>query len=70
MGRQVRADGRVEEAPSPAPAGDYPAYYAQLRDAIATGAPPPVGAEDALQVMRVIEAGLASAAQRREIDFA
>ncbi|AKC87113.1 oxidoreductase [Pseudoxanthomonas suwonensis] len=62
-------DGSVQEAPSPAPAGDYLAFYAGMRDAILRGAPPPVTADEALQVMRVIEAGLLSDAQRREIPF-
>ncbi|WP_372016345.1 oxidoreductase [Pseudoxanthomonas sp. 10H] len=66
---QVQASGGVAEAGSPAVAGDYPAFYARLRDAVATGAPPPVAATEALQVMEVIEAGLASSRQRREIPF-
>jgi predicted dehydrogenase len=64
---RVQADGSTREVPSPAPAGDYLAYYAQLRDAIAGRSAPPVCARDALQVMRVIEAGLLSDAERREI---
>ncbi len=66
---QVSDDGGVREAVSPSPPGDYPAYYARLRDAIVDGTPPPVGADEALQVMRVIEAGIASAEQRRELAF-
>ncbi|UNK56331.1 oxidoreductase [Pseudoxanthomonas daejeonensis] len=66
---QVQADGSVHEAGSPSPHGNYPAYYAALRDAINDGTPPPVGAGEALQVMRVIEAGLLSDAQRREVAF-
>lgn len=71
-GTLLRVDegGGVREAPSPAPAGDYPAYYAALRRAILDGGPPPVPAEEALLAMRVIEAGIASAAQRREVPFA
>ena len=45
----------------------YLAYYAGVRDAIATGAPLPASGEDALQVMQVIEAGLRSDAERREV---
>ncbi len=61
------ADGSVAEAASPAPRGDYLAYYAGIRDAIASGAPLPVTAGDAMRVMQVIEAGLRSNAQRREL---
>jgi predicted dehydrogenase len=64
---RVDDDGSVQEAPSPAPAGDYPAFYAGMRDAIRNGTPPPVTAADALRVMRVIEAGLLSDARRGEI---
>lgn len=63
------ADGQVHEQPAAATAGDYPAYYAAMRDAIATGSAPPVAAEDALRVMEVIEAGIASSRQRREVPF-
>lgn len=47
--------------------GDYPRFYAGVRDAILTGDPPPVTAEEALMVMRVIDAGHRSHAERREI---
>lgn len=67
---QVQSDGRVCEVPSPAPPGDYRAYYAHLRDAINTGGEPPASAHDALVVTRVIEAGLLSNEQRREVAFA
>lgn len=66
---RVGSDGGVAQAPSPTPAGDYPAYYARLRDAINHGTPPPVTGEQALTVMQIIEAGLLSDAQRREIAF-
>jgi len=66
---QVQGDGSIRESPSPAPAGDYPAYYARIRDAIGGGGTPPVSAPDALQVMRVIEAGLLADAERREVAF-
>ena len=60
----------VEDAASPSPPGDYLAYYAGVRDAIARGGPLPVTAGEALQVMQVIEAGLRSDAERREIGLA
>ena len=41
--------------------GDYLAYYAGIRDAIRLGAPNPVPAEQALQVMRLIERGIENA---------
>ena len=45
----------------------YCAYYEGLRDAIRSGAENPVPAEEALQVMRLIELGSHSNAQRREL---
>ena len=39
-------------------------------DRVTVALPPPVPAEEALLAMRVIEAGIASAAQRREVPFA
>ena len=65
----VQADGRIGEASTPAARGDYPAYYAGMRDAIVHAGPPPVEPRDALATMRLIEAGIASAAQRRELPF-
>ncbi|WP_374013241.1 oxidoreductase [Pseudoxanthomonas koreensis] len=64
---QVDSTGTVREALAGSPHGDYPAYYAQLRDALLDGAPAPVSAHDALLTMQVIDAGLASAGQRREV---
>ncbi len=49
------------EEPHDAAPGDYTRYYAGVRDAILHGAPNPVPAGDALQVMRLIELGLRSA---------
>jgi scyllo-inositol 2-dehydrogenase (NADP+) len=43
--------------------GDYPQYYARVRDAVLHGAANPVPAQEALQVMTLIELGLQSAAQ-------
>jgi predicted dehydrogenase len=47
--------------------GDYRKYYAAMRDAISHGSPVPVSAEEALDVMRLIELGIQSSAERREI---
>jgi len=47
--------------------GDYPAYYAALRDALHGAGPNPVPASEAIQVMQLIEAGRLSARERREV---
>jgi predicted dehydrogenase len=49
------------------PPGDYPAYYAALRDAIVGGGEPPVTAAQACSVMAVIEAGERSSAEGRVV---
>ncbi len=51
----------------PAPPGDYPAYYAGLRDAILTGGEPPVTAAQGCTVMAILEAGERSAAGARVV---
>lgn len=48
--------------------GDYVRFYAGVRDAITTGAPPPVTLDQALTVMRIIDAGERSAAEGRRIE--
>jgi predicted dehydrogenase len=45
------------------PAGNWPAYYAAMRDAIRAGGEVPVTPAQATTVMSIIEAGLQSAAQ-------
>lgn len=45
--------------------GNYMAYYAAIRDAIRQGTTNPVPAEQALQVMQLIECGIASAKEGR-----
>ena len=47
--------------------GDYPAYYAGVRDAILGQAPNPVPAHEAIEVMALIELGQRSDAERREL---
>lgn len=59
---QVGPDGSPREAPSPAPAGDYRAFYAGMRDAVRGEAAAPVTLDEALDVMRVLQAGIESAA--------
>lgn len=47
--------------------GDYPAFYAAVRDAINGEAANPVSALDAIRVIGLIELGLKSARERREL---
>ena len=53
--------------PAPVLPGCYSAYYGALRDAILGRGPNPVTAEEALRVMQLIELGIASDDQRREL---
>lgn len=56
-----------ETQPLPSLPGDYPAYYAAVRDAIRGQGPNPVPPEEAILVMRLIELGLQSAAEGRTL---
>jgi predicted dehydrogenase len=47
--------------------GDYPAYYAAVRDAIRGKGANPVSAADAIDVIRLIELGLQSAEHGRMV---
>ena len=59
-------DGETgERIVAPGPAGDYVAYYAGIANAL--GGDGPVTARQALSVMEVLDAGLRSAASRREV---
>jgi len=49
--------------------GNYPAYYAGIRDAIAGRGNNPVTAEEAIQVMELIELGLQSAEKRQTMSL-
>ena len=60
-------DGETRRTTPTPQRGDYPAFYAAMRDAILGKGPPPVTADQALRVMRIIDAGRRSAAERREI---
>jgi len=64
---RVNADGTTIDGGSPAPAGDYRTFYAGMRDAIAGDVAPPVSLADALDVMRVLQAGIDSAARGRVV---
>ena len=64
-GRLTRADGTASDvAPE---RGDYPAFYRGVAAALSGRGPMPVGAAEALAVMELIAAGIASSDQRREI---
>jgi predicted dehydrogenase len=60
-------DGRLVTEIAQAVAGDYRTFYAGMRDAILRGGPVPVTAQQALDVMRLIELGTQSSHERREI---
>lgn len=68
-GRLTRqdSDGAAHVSSVATHRGDYPAFYAAVRDAILGRGANPVPPEQALNVMAVLEAGLASAAQGRTI---
>jgi len=59
--------GESDPREVPAPAGDYPAYYTALREAIAGGGDPPVTAAQGCAVMAVIEAGERSSVEGRAV---
>ena len=60
-------DYGVQMARLPGIAGDYRHYYIAMRDAIVHGNPAPVTSTQALQVMAMLEWGVQSALERREI---
>lgn len=65
FGTLVTASGErrtIESLP-----GAYEAYYEGIAAAILDGAPPPVRAEEARDVIRIIEAAMRSSAERRTI---
>jgi predicted dehydrogenase len=63
----VLRDGQLATSPMPTENGAYPSYYAGIRDALLGKAPNPVPARQALTVMRLLDAGRISAAERREV---
>lgn len=62
------AAGPVERPHATCP-GAYADYYSQMRDAILHGAPPPVSPRAAAEVVDLMEAGLESMRQRKEVVF-
>ena len=61
--------GTGARTPAPGPAGNYPAFYAGIASALRGTGPNPVPPEQALAVMEVIEAGVVSARDRREVEL-
>lgn len=61
----VPLESKVETA-----LGQYEAYYAGMRDAVQHGAPVPVDPHDAVLTLRVIEAAIESARDRRLVTLA
>ena len=61
----LHVDGRIESQP-----GAYQSFYAALRDALHSGGDPPVDPEDAIGVLRIIDAARESArtATLREVE--
>ncbi|PWC12484.1 oxidoreductase [Brenneria corticis] len=58
-------DGVVADQAVPTLAGDYPAYYAAIRDALNGKGENPVTVHQAIQVMELIEVGLISHQQKK-----
>jgi scyllo-inositol 2-dehydrogenase (NADP+) len=60
-GRLVAGEQSVPVPPEP---GDWPRFYALLRDALVSGAPPPVDPLDAVRTLRVLDAARRGARDR------
>ena len=60
-------DGALARSDVALESGDYTAYYAALADAIRSDGRNPVPADEAIEVMALIEAGIESDRERREI---
>ena len=63
------SDGTVVDTPVAMQPGAHQAYFAGVAAAIRDEAPNPVPAQEALNVMELIELGIASAEQRRELEW-
>ena len=60
-------DGALGTRAVPSLSGDYPAYYAALREALLGQGPNPVPAAEAIPIMGLMELGLRSAAEGRTL---
>lgn len=60
----LHIEGRVETM-----AGNYPAYYQNIADAVNNRAPLAVKPEEALNTIRIIEAAIQSSAEKRTVRF-
>jgi predicted dehydrogenase len=67
---RVDADGHVQRHSVDNALGDYRRFYAAFRDAMLGVGDAPVSTEDALQLMRLLEAGRESADSGRRVDLA
>jgi scyllo-inositol 2-dehydrogenase (NADP+) len=63
-GRLIAGEQSVPVPPEP---GDWPRFYALLRDALRGGGPPPVDPRDAVDTLRVLEAARRAAREHRII---
>ncbi|WP_036172431.1 oxidoreductase [Massilia sp. 9096] len=63
-------DGQIEQTAMATENGAYPEYYRLVRDAILGVGPNPVPPEQAVRVMRLLDAGRQSSDERREISVA
>ncbi|MNN78234.1 putative oxidoreductase YdgJ [compost metagenome] len=64
----VDGDERTEQTWLTVP-GNYPAYYAGIRDALNGSAENPVPASQAIQIMELIELGIESAKHRATLSL-
>jgi predicted dehydrogenase len=60
-GRLMAGEQSVPVLPEP---GDWPRFYALLRDAVSSGGPPPVDPRDAVETLRVLDAARVAARER------
>ncbi|WP_421081906.1 oxidoreductase [Serratia fonticola] len=63
----LSCNGMLAEQPLLTIPGNYPAYYAAIRDAISGAGTNPVPASEAIQVMEMIELGIESAKQQKAL---
>lgn len=63
-GRLIAGERSVPVPPVP---GDWPRFYALLRDALRSGGPPPVDPRDAVETLRVLDAARRAARDHRTI---